>query len=132
MAVLDPFEVAVLVDGKPATEYDDAESLNDSNDPRTITKYVEVKSGSRFAFKLTVLPSYRPGNEDGLSCSYTIDGSRIPGKMFRKEWVNDVYGLTRIIDTQTVTSGGEYKQVMFRFADLETRKLHTPVNNFHT
>ena len=62
MAIIDPFEVTILVDGESATEYDDSESLSESNDFKTLTKYVEVKSGSSFAFKFTVLPSYRPGN----------------------------------------------------------------------
>ena len=127
MAIIDHFAVTILVDGKPAPEYDDTESVSESNDPQTVTKYVKVKSGSRFAFKSSVLSSYRPGNEAGIACRYLIDGSPIPGQILRREWMNDVLGFTRILDTQIVTRGGEDSRMTFRFADLETRELHIPV-----
>ena len=126
MAIIDHFEVTILVDGDPAAEFDDEEQPSvQSHDSKVTTKYIEVKSGARFAFKYKVLPSYKSDTEDGLSVRASIDGKFISGLLCFKESVDSRTGFTAIVDSAIVGSGTDMKKLTFSFADLETRE-----NNF--
>ena len=129
MAIIDQFEVTILVEGKPATEYKDVESSNGSNDTRVITKYIEVTSGSCFAFKYGVLPSYNPEGEDGVLFSFDIDGKPLTGRVCRKEQVRPVTGFTCLKDSTSVSSEKGWGRSSFSFADLETREIDLPVGS---
>ena len=129
MAIIDHFEVTILVDGKPATEYDDTESVNKSNDLEYVTKYVEVKSGSCFAFEFKVLASYRPEGEDGLKFSLRFDGNKVSGIHLETKEVHPIRGFTSIKDSISVNSESGWGRSKYSFADLETREIDLPVGS---
>jgi hypothetical protein len=125
MAITEDFEVAILIDDEAATEYNDEDSQEQAG-ANTIMKYIEVKSGARFAFRFKVLPSYKPGEEDGFSFTICIDGRSTCGIVCKKECFNPFTGWTLIADSHYVGSGSDLKELMFSFADLETRMFGEP------
>lgn len=127
MAIKNHLAVTILVDGEPATEYDDTSSSGQPNEPNTTTKYIEVTSGSRFAFKIEVLPAYQPAEEHGLSFYPWIDGNTITATYYPKASIDPVTGFSYIKDSAIVGSGTEMKKLMFSFKDLETREGDFPL-----
>jgi hypothetical protein len=88
MAIIDHFEITILVDGDPAAEFDDDEQpLVQFHDSKVITKYIEVKSGARFAFKYKVLPTYKFDMEDACPSVLSSTANLSPAfSVARKAW----------------------------------------------
>jgi hypothetical protein len=87
MAICDDYpglKVEVLVDSRPLTEYDDDEAT-----PRTISKYIEGRSGKEFALRITFAHPFP--TKYGVETRVSIDGgkprilSREPTKLYNPE-----------------------------------------------
>jgi hypothetical protein len=129
MAIIDKFKAEVIVDGQPATEYDDDEP--DPKKPTHLTKYVEASSGKSFKLKITVAPDYKFRGEDLISIHLHIDGRCMGGTIVRKERFNHQSGITKEIDGYYVGREDNAKYLKFSFAELTTRKSkHTEWSPF--
>ena len=125
MAVLDHFTVEVIVDDRPAAEFDD----DDDTQPEqrhSVTKYVEAVSGKVFKFRIRVAPTYQFREEDTIRASVTLDGKSAGGRALKKRDFRKYHsGLIEIAGCNvSFVEGGPRKYCEYAFADLETRESH--------
>ncbi|RMZ89405.1 hypothetical protein DV736_g3364, partial [Chaetothyriales sp. CBS 134916] len=124
MAILDHFEVQVIVDGKAANEYDDdtddAQPAN--NAPNTLTKYVEAVSGKTFQFRICIHPGIVWANADCFVARPYLEGYQHKGCVLQKPDMNTMLSPVKLIlNGDWSGSESNMKWYKYRFVDLVTR-----------
>ena len=124
MAIKESFEVIILVDGKPAPDFPDQDSQDDPKERNSISRFIEVTSGSQFAFEIKIHPMHYWRDETALGFLIHIDGKFARGVACTKDDFSPLRmpGWSMIYDGTYAGRGADLKRVMFRFADLETRE----------
>lgn len=74
MAILDAFEVKVVVDGSVAEEFPNDEADVETKAAQNVTKYVLAQSDKEFYFDIYVAPNFDWGKADTLTARARIDG----------------------------------------------------------
>ena len=111
--------VDILVDGKPLSEYldeDDAKAVSSNS----TTKYVECKSGSKFAIRTKI-----PGLEyrqviNSLEVVYYLDGKWVDSNVYNNPLMLDC---VQVQHAARYYENGNWKEREFMFADLVTSML---------
>lgn len=118
MAIIDHFEVTILIDSEVAKEYDDPEAKGQPDNHKAGTKYIEVTSGSPFASNLKVLPSYRAGEADGLGFYITVGGRRASGNVCEKKKISRITDWTTTKHAQYTECGTDAQVYRSRCSEL--------------
>ncbi|KAI4841068.1 hypothetical protein E4T44_07866 [Aureobasidium sp. EXF-8845] len=110
--------VDILVDKNPLPEYLD-EDDDESVSSKSITKYVECVSGSKFAIRINLgsLPLLPEGG-NSVHAACLLDGQPMKGKVLHRPWKNN--GGVFVRNTNRYKEGGSWKERDFMFADLVT------------
>lgn len=120
MAVLKIFEVNILVNGDPVTEYEE----HDGNvRDKEVVKYIEVLASTEFALEFKIKPTYR-FVEDYLSFDIYMDGKRVRSpvverKDFEKQKQKQC-GYSFVREDVTRQEGQDLVTRKFRFAGITT------------
>jgi len=133
MAILDDFEVDVLIDGEPADEFDDddVDEEFEAKYPNSVSRYVEAVSGAFFAFRVRIKSSYVAKDEDSFNIDIYVDGKRIGTPTIG---ITKRKGATRgkiIKDSEDVTSSmferrdGKLVERTMQFSNIELSTLST-------
>ena len=113
--------VEIVVDGQPATEYDN----DDDTEPDTgtaVTKYIEAVSSKEFHFAIKVDPLYSWGEADTITARPRFDGKKGLGICIQKKNLLPTPAHVSKIEGEWSGSGGNAKLHKYVFADLQTRK----------
>ena len=125
MVKLGEFKIELIVEGKPANEYDtDDDTAPDTND--SITTYVEAVSGKEFHFAIEMDPGYTWGNADVIRTKLWMDGERRTGVCLEKDWLLTHPRFVHTLVGEYSGTGSNAKIHRFTFADLQTRELIIP------
>lgn len=119
MAILEEqfAEVEVLVDGQAAPEYDNDDDT-ELDTPKSVTKYIEVLSGSEFSLEVRLQPHFRWKEADTIVARPRIDGKKHTGIVMLKD--KNTYVST--IRGEWSGTGESAELFKFVFADIETRE----------
>jgi hypothetical protein len=101
--------VEILVDGKPLEEY---ENTDEEEQPKTITRYVECRSGAEFAITTKFRAPFTPMDTQLRAC---LDVMKVDGKFVKK------HGMLEGTHCQSKTmwrEGGSWLASNFVFSDL--------------
>ena len=121
MALDDVIDVKIVVDERDAIEYPSEPQVDEMAGRQVLTKYVEVVSGAQFAFKATISPRYRYGQENSLTMTVYIDGNYAGGVVWARENHSHLVGSTITVACRWEGVGRSTQKVLYHFADLETR-----------
>jgi len=123
MVKLCHFAVEILQDGHPVNEHADPRA---GDSLRSGFKYIEVKEGKRFIFKLTVDKHFKLDGYDALSVEFRIDGEKAGGVCYQRNCF--VEGLENIKFVEGLTKSEKDKTTLqcFRFDEAETSMLPPP------
>lgn len=120
MAVLGAYpniEVQIVCNGAPLKEYDDDDE--ESAEPNTVTKYVEVVSGAEFQIQHDIMVPW-PRHEILFEC--TIDKQNIGGNLIKKRrYQGRIYRYTK--NGALSYKKGQWSTQRFHFAELLIGKL---------
>lgn len=127
MAILDAFEVSIIVDGEPAQEYDDDEVEEEfkAKYPTSVSKYVEAVSGAFFAFRVCIKKDYLAAQENAIVARIYVDGkiSTNPVISIKKRRCSPRSSLrSEVVHTASTCpgmSGSQPIRQKLQFADLE-------------
>ncbi|KAI9781285.1 MAG: hypothetical protein M1839_006078 [Geoglossum umbratile] len=112
MAILDEIEVSIISDGRPLVEYDDPDR-EDQNNALTTERYIEAITGSRFAIRYTIKPTFHLHHAQGVHVSIFADGRYATGrniredKLGRREWTETVTTMTYFCHDRNVWMDAE-------------------------
>lgn len=135
MAILDAFEVHIIIDGKVAEEYDDDAVETDfkAKYPKSVSKYVEAVSGVFFEFRVRIKKGYVARQEDCIDAGINVDGKDVATQPIG---IRKRKGATRgkiIRDAEDTISrirgvcGGKAVMQTMQFSNLEFSTLSTEV-----
>lgn len=114
-------EVKVLVKGVPAQEYNDDEE--ESQGPKTVTKYIEAKSGAEFAVQIELTPPFWFPSE-ALEFDLSIDGKRLENVLLVKEqFIEHPRGQITILEGISRSHGVTWSLEKFKFTEVTTSQL---------
>ncbi|KAI9773091.1 MAG: hypothetical protein M1840_008212 [Geoglossum simile] len=99
MAILDEIEVSIISDDRALVEYSDPDR-EDQNDVLTAEKYIGASTGSKFAVRYTVKPTFRLYHAQGVHISIYADGQYATGRnvsesrLRHREWTETITTMT--------------------------------------
>jgi hypothetical protein len=116
MAILEPFECRVEVDGVALEEYED-EDAEQANTATSLTKYIEAVAGANFSLKLTVKPGWTM-QADFIAWYIDLDGKQCGGGMVKSSSYDGSRSCTSV--RRGIVNGvdGDWTERKFRFADI--------------
>jgi hypothetical protein len=86
MAILDGIEVSIISDDRALVEYSDPDR-EDQNDVLATEKYIEASTGSKFAVRYTIKPTFRLYHAQGVHVSIHADGQYATGRNVSEHWL---------------------------------------------
>jgi len=131
MAILDEIEVSIISDDRALVEYSDPDRGEDQNDVLTTEKYIEASTGSKFAVRYTIKPTFRLYHAQGVHVSIYTDGQYATGRSLNEQWLRH----RECKDTITVMTyychdRGIWMDATMAFGDLRIgRPLSSPPPN---
>lgn len=117
MAILNPFECTVLVNGVAVEEYEDDDDSQVSTAHQT-TKYVEAVSGANFTLRLTIQPGCKI-ESNHLAWFLYLDGNHGAGIVIDRQEYSEESGYSYNLDSHLSGSGSDWTERKFKFADIE-------------
>lgn len=109
--------VAIHVNGSALHEH-----TAESEQPRTVTSYVDTVSGAEFSIMLNLGPHYTP-REKALVCAISLDGQEVTRHLFRSDACRR--GFTHCIDNALDNVDGVRCFKKFTFAQHVSSKYFT-------
>jgi hypothetical protein len=116
MAILQPFECKVEVNGVALKEYED-EDTEQATTTTTLTKYVEAISGANFSLRLTLQPGWTM-KADFLAWVTVLDGQKYGGGVIGSDVYDGSHSITIVKHGVVSGSGNDWTERSFRFADI--------------
>lgn len=120
MAILEPFEATISINGQRAAEYDDDDSeTKPSPNPKVVTKYVEAVAGTNFDIEISVKDDYT------YDCEYIVfhvnlDGTAVSGRVMSPD-----HPRRSRIEGIKVEENGQTTLRKFKFGDLAISEFFT-------
>lgn len=126
MAILEAqqAEVVVLIDGRPAREYDNDDDTEIDSENK-VTKYIEVVSGKEFSFRITLRRQFAWRKADTIVCKPTIDGKKYSALCMELQSFNRGTGQQGSIRGEWSGFGSDGHLFKYVFNDIETRSYLT-------
>lgn len=120
MAIIDGvpgLEVQILVDGEPLIEYDDEDEpgVHDGSGRKTISKFVEARSGAEFVIKCS-FDAVNPYKTNDLQIAVYIDGKYMDDRVLYARQIQAPY-ISRLSGHRYRT-GSQFFQRKFSFSEL--------------
>ncbi len=122
MAILEPFECTVFVDGVAVVEYNDDDEQQRPGE-NEITRYVEAISGANFALHFKIQQDWRM-KCDFLTWEIHFDGKRCLGAVVLHDKYSKQTGFTDKRDGQHSGSGTSWSFRNFKFVDITIGQCH--------